>query len=81
MVYPIYKKYGGTFKLPSMDAVYVRQNGLTLLNCLHGILLLEINKKLLENNKNSEEIKQAVLPAPKKATVTKIKKPLTVVNG
>jgi len=93
VVNAIYKKLGGTFELPSMDAVYVRQNGLTLLNCLHGALLFEINKKLLENNKklqkNSEEIKEALLPAPKKATVTKIKKPsaakikkmLTVVNG
>lgn len=68
-----YCNSGETVELPTVNTARVRQKEdttLTLLNCIDGGTLLEINKKL---SKNPEEIKDY--------TATKIKKPLTVVNG
>jgi hypothetical protein len=81
VIYQSYSKLGGTFVLPMMNAAFENAHtNLTLLNYLDINVLFEINSEL---PKDSEKIKHytAVLPAPKKATVTKVKKPLTVVNG
>ena len=89
VIYQIYEKLGGTFVLLMMNSAFENvHTGLTLLNYLDINVLFEINGEL---PKDLEKIKHytALLPAPKNATVTKIKKPptakikkpLTVVNG